>query len=237
VLTPLECTPSTSLDALCLSILGADLCSVQGLDTGDPLSIFQGLLSQLSPLLAALSPIFTIFDVIVALVDCVKAIPDSLGPPPDPTALVFAINRLLEVLAKLLGMLPQMSVPKMAKQIITAIATALLAFQRELLALVRALEAVAFAATMAAKPGNDALNLVVACAQGRVDIRMQNLNAAAAPLSRLLGIVNLLMDLAQMPDEMRPPSFTGFGSAPSEALEPLGEFCQKLLDIAALIPG
>lgn len=237
MLTPLECVPSTSLDQLCVSILGADLCSVGDLDLGDPLKILQGFLAQINTALAPLSPFFTVFDVIVAIFDCIKAIPETLGPPPDPTALANAIARLIEVIAKLLGLLPQMSVPKLVKQIIIVIATALLAFQRELLSLVRGLEYIATMATYAAKPGNEALNLVISCAQGRVDIRMENLNAAVAPLNRLLGILNLFMDLAQMPEEMRPPSFSGFGNAPSEALVPLGEFAQKLLDIANIIPG
>lgn len=237
MLTPFECVPSTSLDQLCVSILGADLCSVGDLDLGDPLKILQGFLAQINTALAPLSPIFTIFDVVVAIFDCIKAIPESLGPPPDPTALANAIARLVEVIGELLGLLPQMSVPKLVKQIMIVIATALLAFQRELLSLVRGLEYITTMATFASKPGNHALNLVISCAQGRVDIRLENLNASIAPLNRLLGILNLLMDLAQMPEEMRPPVFSGFGNAPSEALGPLGEFAQKLLDIASLIPG
>lgn len=237
MLTTFECAPTTSLDSLCLTILGADLCSVQGLDVGDPLMVLQGFLSQINTALAPLSPIFTIFDVVVAIVGCVKAIPDTLGPPPDPTALINAIQKLLKVLSKLLGMLPQMSVPVMVKQILTIIATTMLAFQRELLSIVRALELVTAAATAAAKTGNEALNLVVSCAQGRVDIRMANLNTATAPINRLIGIVNLLMDLAQIPDDSRPPLFSGFGNSAADALVPLGKFAQVLLDIAALLPG
>lgn len=237
MLTPFECTPSTSLDSLCLTILGADLCSVQGLDTGDPMKILQGFLAQINTALAPLSPIFTIFDVVVALVDCVKAIPDSLGPPPDPTKLIQAIGKLLKVLTKLLGMLPQMSVPVMVKQILVAIATAFLAFERELLAIIHATERIAAAATAAAKPGNSALDVVVSCAQGRLDARMANLETATAPINRLIGIVNLLMDLAQMPKDARPPSFTGFGSSAEDALVPLAKFAQAILDIAKLIPG
>lgn len=237
MLTPFECVPLTSLDQLCLTILGADLCSVGDLDLGDPLKILQGFLSQINTALAPLSPIFTIFDVVVAIVDCIKAIPDTLGPPPDPTKLIKAIEKLLEVLSKLLGMLPQMSVPKMVKQILITIATAMLAFSRELIALQRGIERAIAAATAAAAPGNDALNIVVSCAQGRLDIRMENLNSAVAPLNRLIGIVNLLMDLAQMPEDARPPTFSGFGNSPAEALEPLADFAQTLLEIAKVIPG
>lgn len=237
MLTPFECTPTTSIDQLCLSILGADLCSVGDLDTGDPMKILQGFLSQINTALAPLSPIFTIFDVIVAIVDCIKAVPDMVGPPPDPSKLIKAIEHLLQVLSKLLGMLPQMSVPKMVKQILIAIATAMLAFSRELLAVQHAVEAVTAAATAAAKPGNHPLDLVVSCAQGRIDIRMENLNNATAPINRIIGIVNLLMDLAQMPKDSRPPSFSGFGSSAADALEPLADFAQTILDIAKVIPG
>ncbi len=237
MLTTLNCLTTTSLDQLCVSILGADLCSVGDLDLGDPLKILQGFLGQINTALAPLSPIFTIFDVVVAIFDCIKAIPESLGPPPDPTALGQAIAKLVEVIAKLLGLLPQMSVPKLVKQILIVIATALLAFVQEIQALLFNMSLLAAAATMSAKPGNGGLNLVVSCAQGRIDVRLQNLNSSVAPLNRLIGIVNLLMDLAQMPEDVRVPSFSGFGSAPSEALQPIVDFAQTLLDIADVIPG
>lgn len=237
MLTPFECASSVNTDGLCLSILGFDLCAVGGLDTGDPFSVLQGFLSQINTALVPLSPIFAVFDVIVALVDCIKAIPDMVGPPPDPSKLIQAIVKLVKKLAKVLGMLPQMSVPKMVKQILTVVGTAFLAMQREMSALVRAGNRVLALATMAGKSGNDALNVVLSCAQGQIDIRMGNLATAMGPVNKIIEIVNLLMDLAQMPKDSRPPSFTTFGSSAEEALTILGDAAKLMLEIASFIPG
>ena len=52
-----------------------------------------------------------------------------------------------------------------------------------------------------------------------------------------IEIVNLLMDIAQMPKDSRPPSFTSFGSSAEEALDILGEAATLMLEIASFIPG
>ena len=69
------------------------------------------LAQAIQPALTPLVPFFDVIDAIVAVFNCVKAIPDTLGPPPDPTALAVCIPELGEKVAKLLRLLPQLSLP------------------------------------------------------------------------------------------------------------------------------
>lgn len=66
------------------------------------------LMEQIQP---ALTPLMPIFDTVVAVFNCIKAIPDTLGPPPDPTVLAACIPELAEKVAKLLKLIPQLSIP------------------------------------------------------------------------------------------------------------------------------
>lgn len=236
-LSPFQCSPSVASDGLCMNLLGFDLCAINGLDTGDPLSVVQGFLSQINTALVPLSPIFAIFDVIIAIVECIKAIPDVVGPPPDPTKIISAIAKLIKKLAKVLGMVPTMTVPKMVKQILTVVGTAFLALQREMYAIMAAMDRVATIVTMFGKPGNGGLSNVLNCAQGQIDTRLANLAKSIDPINKILEIVNLLMDIAQMPKDKRPPSFSGFGPAPQETIKILGESATIMLEIASFLPG
>ena len=69
------------------------------------------LMEQIQPALTPLMPLFDIIDTVVAVFNCIKAIPDTLGPPPDPTVLAACIPELAEKVAKLLKLIPQLSLP------------------------------------------------------------------------------------------------------------------------------
>ena len=69
------------------------------------------LMEVIQPALTPLVPIFDIIDTVVAVFNCIKAIPDTLGPPPDPTVLAACLPDLAEKVAKLLKLIPQLSLP------------------------------------------------------------------------------------------------------------------------------
>lgn len=69
------------------------------------------LMEVIQPALTPLVPLFDIIDTIVAVFNCIKAIPDTLGPPPDPTVLAACLPDLAEKVAKLLKLIPQLSLP------------------------------------------------------------------------------------------------------------------------------
>ena len=57
------------------------------------------LVQVTQPPLTPLMPFFNFLDAVLATFDAVKAVPDSLGPPPDPSALIKAIQKLAEKIA------------------------------------------------------------------------------------------------------------------------------------------
>ena len=64
--------------------------------------------------------------------NCVKAIPDALGPPPDPTVLAAALPALSAKVAKLLRLVPQLSLPLLVVGLIDLLIDALGKAKREL---------------------------------------------------------------------------------------------------------
>ena len=78
---------------------------------GGPSIEHVNLLQVVQPALTPLMPIFNIIDAVVAAFECIKAIPQTIGPPPDPTALATAIPELAQKVSRLLGLVPQLSLP------------------------------------------------------------------------------------------------------------------------------
>lgn len=213
---------------------GAELCPQQGLQSGDPSEILRSLLSSANAALLPLQPFFTIIGVVKAIIDCIQAIPDTLGPPPDPTALANCIPPLLEMVERLLKMLPQYTVPLMVKRLLLLVATTLSALKGELLAVIRYQERIAAAATVAGLPGNDLLATILDCANTNATTTIANLNASMTPLQGLIAIVNILLGLINQDPIGSLPDISGGAEL---ALTPIDEFIAVLTDVANMIPG
>jgi hypothetical protein len=192
------CTPlNTGPGELCVTFIGgATLCAQTGYELGDPTTIVTSLLSQLNSALAPLQPFFTILDFVKAVFDCIKAIPDCLGPPPSPQPILSCISGLTEVVNKLLQLIPPFPILRMVKGILNVIIVGLEGLKSRLQAIIDQTTRVLNAATKAAQTGNVSLLGIVDCAQGNLDVQKANLNASLAPLNRLIGVVNLLLELA-----------------------------------------
>ncbi len=214
--------------ALCITLPGgAQLCAQTGIEFGDTASIARSLLAQVNAALTPLVPIFNIIDV-------VKLVFDALGAVTNPFELAKILVKLGEKIDALLQLLPQYSVPRMVIAIIDALVAALQGLRAELQAIVAQQARIAAAATLAAQPGNEQLQIVVDCATGNFDAQLVNLNTTLAPLNRLLGIVNLLLGLAGQPAL---PSVADLGDDPQAALAPLDATIEALQAVQAALPG
>lgn len=178
---------------------GATICASIGYEFGDPAEILAALLAQVNTALAPLTPFFDVLDLLVAIVNCIKAIPDSLGPPPNPQPIVDCLKGLAEALEKILGLIPPLSILKMIKSILLAIAAALLGIRNKIAAIADQAERILQAATAAAALGNLELAAIADCAQANQDLQLQNLNAQMLPLNRLIGLLNAFLQLAGLP--------------------------------------
>lgn len=213
---------------LCITLPGgAQLCAQAGIEFGDTATIARSLLAQVN---AALTPLVPIFNVI----DVVKLVFDALGAVTNPIRLAEILGELAEKIDALLQLLPQYSVPRMVIAIIDALVATLQGLRSELQAIIRQQARIAAAATLAAQPGNEQLQIVVDCATGNLDAQLANLNATLAPLNRLLGIVNLLLGLA---GQAPLPSVADLGDDPLAALAPLDATITALQTLQAALPG
>jgi len=219
---------------LCITFPGgAEMC-VQIPGVPDPTDVSKQLLAQANAALTPLVPVFNIIDAILALFKCVKAIPDSLGPPPDPTKLAECIPDLAEKIDKLLKLIPQLSIPVLIAGLIDVILFYLEGLRGQLKAIIAAQVRIAAAATRAAELGNVQLRTVVDCATGAMDAYLQNLNEGMKPLNRLVGLLNLFLQLAGLPTI---PDLANLGDDAEAALAPLDAVIESLKTVRAGLPG
>lgn len=216
---------------------GATLSQVlaAGSEIPDPLDMVTNLLAQANSALAPLVPVFNIIDVVIALFDCVKAIPDSLGPPPDPTAIAKCIPDLAEKAAKLLKLIPQLSVPLLVVGIIDCIIDFLKGIKQQLQAIIDQLIEIANAATKAAELGDANLQLVVDCANENIGIQLQAMNDSLGPINKLIAVLNIFLGLIGLPEVPELGSLLESGD-PEQALQPLDDVVKLLTDIRNAVP-
>ena len=225
---------NTGPGELCVTFPGgATICAQVGYEIGDIPEIVQNMLDSLNTALAPLVPFLNMIDVIKAIVDCIQAIPDCLSPP-SPTPLVECIPNLIEKLNKILELIPPFPIFKLVKGILNVIIQGLIGLRARIVAILRQIERILQAATKAQAVGNLALQLVVDCANGNMDAKLENLNAQFLPLNRLLGLVNLLLELIGV-DCI--PALEGLAELGEEALAPLDATIELLQAIYAAIPG
>ncbi len=157
------------------------------------------LMEVIQPALAPLVPLFDVVDTIVAVYNCMKAIPDSLGPPPDPTAIAICIPELGEKVAKLLRLIPQLSLPYTLIGLIDLVIATLRQAKRELHHLQLQLQQILGAIDRATNLEDAGLMAITSCAEANVGQEAANVGWMLASLGKLIGLINLFMDLAGGP--------------------------------------
>jgi hypothetical protein len=230
----LACVPVQKAVAPSITLPGgAQLVAMAGLDTGDLSAIVRGVLSMVNTALVPLTPIFNIIDTVIAIKDCIMAVPSV---PINPQALVDAIEKLVESIAKLASIIPQVSVPLMVRDIINVIILALTALKTELSTLIVQSLRIDGSTQKAALPGNEALAAVLDCARAAQEATMENLGKSMEPLNRMINLINALLDIAQVPKDVRLPSLDDLGDDAEAALDVLDVAIDILTAISDLLP-
>lgn len=234
-LTELCIELSSGPGELCLTFPGGvQICAQAGYDIGDPGDITASLFAQLNSALAPMGMLFTVIDVVKGIFDCVKAIPDCLGPPPDPSKLANCLPDLAKKVSALLKLLPPFSIPVLVGGLIDVVITALTGLKIRITALLAKQLKISSSSLIAAKMGAGVqLKTAVDCATSNLSIELSNTNAGLQPLSRLLGIINLFLQLAGLPCIPPPP---GLGVLSNALLKPIDDFIKVLQSIKAGLP-
>jgi hypothetical protein len=140
---------------------------------------------------------------------------------------------MLKKLAKLLELIPQLSIPVLVADLLEVVIVGLIALRGELAAMITQQLRIAAAATRAAQTGNIQLNLAVNCATGNLDALLANKQAGMQPLNRIVGIINLLLGLAGLPTI---PSLDSIDALDDSALVGLDKTIQILETAKAALP-
>jgi hypothetical protein len=200
---------------------GASVCvQIASPKIPSPLECARALLAEVNAALAPLQPIFTLFEF-------ANAMTAALGPPPDP-------SKIAAVLAKIAAMMPAASVPVLVGKVLDLLIAYLQGIYAQIQAMILALKAIAAAATKAANLHNAELALTVDCATAGIALQMTSMNAGAAPLNSLIGVVNQLLGL--VPGAPTIPSLADLGPDPTAALVPLADAITVLQDLRHAFP-
>lgn len=178
---------------------GLSFCATADVEWGDIPSVARSLMQQINTGLAPLGPIFTIFDVLVAVFDCINAIKDAFGPPPDVSKMATCISNLQQAINKLLELHPAVSIPKTIKSVLNVIILFLRGIRAEVAQLIAFLSDLAGSELRAAELGNFEMQAAIDCANDQISVELVNLNESIKPLSRLMGVIKLLFEVAGLP--------------------------------------
>lgn len=160
------------------------------------------------PALTPLAPLFNVLDAVVAIFDCVRAVPESFGPPPDPSALVSAIADAARKVARLLGLVPQLSLPRTLLGLVDLLLGVLDELVAALRQLVDRLAVVSRAEERARELGDENLVRILGVARANVATEAAQLGARLGAASGVFGLLRILMALVggpELPDLERPP--------------------------------
>lgn len=151
------------------------------------------------PALAPLVPLFRVADVAIKTVDVVRAIPDALSVPPDPTQIVQRLPALLDALAQLLPIVPQLSVPLTAVGVLDGVIEELRRTRARLAALDLQARRIEYARARARELGDARLLEQVGCAEQDLATAVAIVIAPLASVQGLLAILGLLLGVAGGP--------------------------------------
>lgn len=208
---------------------GAKLC-VPTLGVGSPIAQLRALFMLINTALIPLQPFFNVLHVVQAIKACIDAVPDLLT---KPTKLVEAIAELAKAFGALIPLFPQVAIPIMVKDILVVVSFVLRTIATELQTFVDAGQTLAESAELASRLNLAALTAEVACAQDNFDIEMGNQASALGPIGELLGIVNLLLELAGL-DPISVDLSTGAG--PEEAIVAMLRIADVIDQATSAIP-
>lgn len=192
------------------------------------------LMEQIQPALTPLMPLFDIIDTVVAVFNCIKAIPDTLGPPPDPTVLAACIPELAEKVAKLLKLIPQLSLPFTIIGIIDLIIDTLRQARSMLLHLQAQMQQITGAIDRATDLEDAGLMAITSCAQANVAQEAANVGKSLAALGKLIGILNIFLELVGAPTV---PDLSNLAGTPlDDVVPPLDAIVDQLTQVRDMVP-
>lgn len=196
-----------------------------------PLQFF----GQIGPAMAFLAPVFSVLDTVIAIYNCVQAIPDAITSL-DPSGLLECLPALVELINQLLSMIPQMSLPRMVRQILIGLAQLLEGVASDFQFLVAQFQRVLDEIDRAADLNDVNLNDFLVCRQNTITEQAFTTAEALQGIGRIVLLANIFIGLFGGDTEI--PCFNDLIDVGDLAgtVELLLELARFLRELAALIP-
>ncbi|MFI5299200.1 MAG: hypothetical protein ACHREM_13975 [Polyangiales bacterium] len=192
-------------------------------------------LKVIQPALTPLMPFFDMLDAIVAIAEVVKAIPEALSVPPDPTAIAAKLPALANKVGKLLGLVPQVALPRTIVKLIVLAIEVLRTTRGQLMHLQAMEQQLVRVVDRAKALGDPLLMAIAACAHANIAQEAANVGKALAGVGKILGLVELFMGLVGGPTV---PDLSKLDGLPlGEIVNMLDELVHVLEGVRALVPG
>lgn len=192
------------------------------------------LMEVIQPALTPLVPIFDIIDTVVAVFNCIKAIPDTLGPPPDPTVLAACLPDLAEKVAKLLKLIPQLSLPLTIIGLIDLVIDTLRQARSLLLHLQQQMQQILGTIDRATNLEDAGLMAIAQCAQANVAQEAANVGKALASLGKLIGLINIFLGILGLPEV---PDLSDLAGRPlDDVIPPIDAIIEALQTARTAVP-
>jgi len=227
------CSPLLEVEGACLRFPGgAKICFNFAQLPSDPGEVARQIVAASNTALAPLQPIFTLLDALLAIGECVKGVPEAITQL-DPSTLILCIPDLLEKLAALASLAPQISLIPFLADLVELLVKHLTGMRSDIARLATTnAEILAAEALQEGRPG---LQVAVSCARDSYNAEVAMLNAANGPLNELLQLVLGLLSVIGV-------QFNGtaaldtFSENIAEALAPIDALIDTLTVIRNLIP-
>lgn len=239
--------PLPDLNQLCLECVvppqklcvtmpgGASLCvNLPDATPPNASEVARAMLAQVNAALTPLTPLFNIIDAVVSIVACVQAIPDAIIKL-DPSGIIQCVPEMVQKLSKLLAIIPPLSIPITIRDILAVIIAFLSGLKSDLEDAKIQLNRILVAQLKAAQPGNSKLLDVISCAQATFDAMMAHIREGAAPLNRLIGLLNALLGLVPGVDPI--PCLGSVEGLPQPVIDTLTTFIDVLTIVRNILPG
>ncbi len=221
-----------TLPSIVISLFGIDLSADLDGKIPFPSELSASLLGKVNGALMPLMPVFDIIDIMLTLADVLDAIATL-----NPIKIADVVAKFKAQLAKLLKIVPQLSIPIFIKGVLSAILVFLLGFRADLQAIIDAQTRLDAGHDKAVALGSADLEAALGCAQVNLDAMFTAKVSTAAPINRLIKVINLLIKIAKIPVDPL-PDLANLGEEASEALQPIDELIKlvRLLRDAIPIP-
>jgi hypothetical protein len=150
--------------------------------------------SQIGPAMAPLTPFFQALDTVLQIFKCLKAIPDAITSL-NPSELLKCVPALAKLIDQLLGLIPQMSIPKMIKAALKNMAVMIRGIAQEFQTIQREIDRIQQSIERAADLNDVSMQGFLVCAQDDLQKNVDATSEALKGVGRIILLLNIFISL------------------------------------------